>query len=400
MTRWDVLIVGAGPAGSTAARLLAGGGARVCLVDKARFPRSKPCGGALSPRILRHLPTGIQRLIRARVQRAVFTFQSRKPFEVVSPTPMGYMICREEFDTWLRGEAEAAGACVREGIAVRDLEESDGRFAGRAGRELVTAGTLIGADGANSLVASRFLPDRPAARYVAVEAEVPRNGAAPGETVLVDVGSYPGGYAWAFPKGDRINMGVMLDHARGGALRGALASFIAGQPALPAVGDAALHAAPVAAPRATPVPCARPGVLLVGDAARLADPFLGEGIYSAVRSGALAAQAILAGAGWDESARRYADQVALSIWPDLMAASRIAALFHRMPRWWHYLCSRMPGSLSGVVNVLAGEESYRGLLRQIVQRVEMRANRWVRAQLGVRPGGGAAGSGETNGGAR
>ena len=388
MGDYDVLIVGAGPAGSTAARLLATGGARVCLVDKARFPRPKPCGGALSPRTLRYLPSGVDRVVRASVRRAVFTFRSGKPFEIVSSAPMGYMVCREEFDAWLRAGAEEAGASVRDGASVRAIEETEIGFRVRAGGEAISAGTVIGADGANSLVASQCLPGRPAARYLAVEAEVPQDGHDLGETVLVDVGAYPGGYAWAFPKGDQINVGVMVEYARGRELRHALAAFVAGQSGLPAIAAVVQQAAPVAAPRSTPVPCARPGVLLVGDAAHLADPFLGEGIYSAVRSGTLAAQAILAGIGRAETAHRYAGQVADRIWPDLMAASRVAFLFHQMPRWWHHLLSRMPGSLSEVVGVLAGEQSYTGLLREILQRVEARANRWVRHHLGVPAGGG------------
>jgi flavin-dependent dehydrogenase len=131
---YDVLIVGAGPAGSTAARLLATGGARVCLVDKARFPRPKPCGGALSPRTLRYLPSGVDRVVRARVRRAVFTFRSGKPFEIASSAPMGYMVCREEFDAWLRAGAEEAGASVRDGASVRARRRSDSRSARAAKR--------------------------------------------------------------------------------------------------------------------------------------------------------------------------------------------------------------------------------------------------------------------------
>jgi geranylgeranyl reductase family protein len=384
MTDYDVIVVGAGPAGSTAARALAQGGARVCLVDKARFPRPKPCGGALSPRTIRHLPHGFEKIVRTHVRRAVFTFRSGRPFEIVSATPMGYMVCREEFDVWLKAGAEEAGVSVREGVPVRAIEETGAGITVRAGGEALSAPTLIGADGANSLVAAQLLPARPPARYVALEAEVPQDGHPLGETVLVDVGAYPGGYAWAFPKGDRVNVGVMVAYPRGRDLRTAFATFVANQPVLPGVAAGSQHVAPVAAPRSTPVPCARPGVLLVGDAAHLADPFLGEGIYYAVRSGCLAARAVLQGVGGTETAARYAGYIQSQVWPDLIAASRVAYLFHRMPRWWHHLLSLMPGSLSEVLGVLAGDQTYAGLLRRIVERVDAQAGRWVRRRLSVR----------------
>jgi flavin-dependent dehydrogenase len=298
---------------------------------------------------------------------------------------MGYMICREEFDAWLKVRAEEAGVAVREGVTVRGIEETASGYTVRASGETMSGEMLIGADGAKSVVASQFLPGRAPARYLALEAEVPQDGHDLGETVRVDVGGYPGGYAWAFPKGDRVNVGVMVESARGRELRAALAAFVAGQGSLPSVASADLRVAAVAAPWSAPVPCARSGVLLVGDAAHLADPFLGEGIYYAVRSGTLAANAVLGNGGGVRSAGRYSAQIASQIWPDLIAASQVAYLFHRMPRWWHHLLSRMPGALSGVVEVLAGDQTYAGLLRQIIKRVEAEAGRWVRRRLGVRP---------------
>jgi geranylgeranyl reductase family protein len=381
---YDAVIVGAGPAGSTVARLLAEGGARVCLIEKARFPRAKACGGALSPRTLRYLPPGVDSVLRARVHRAVFTFQSRRSFEIVSAGPMGYMVCREEFDAWLRAGAEAAGAHVREGVAVGSIEERSAGITLRTSTGPVTASTVIGADGVASLVAAQLFPRRPPARYIAVETEVTQDGKRLEETVLVDVGAYPGGYAWAFPKGDRVNVGVMVEASRARGLREALSAFVAQNPVLPAAASTGLRAAPVAAARSMPVPCARPGALLVGDAAHLADPFLGEGIYYALQSGRLAAQAILGAADREEAAARYGRGIAEGIWPDLAAASRVALLFHRMPRWWHHLLSRMPNSLSQVVAVLGGEDSYTGLLGRILQQVESRAGAWVRNRLGVR----------------
>jgi geranylgeranyl reductase family protein len=358
-------------------------GARVCLLDRARFPRPKACGGALSPRVLRHLPAGVEGVLRARVRRAIFTFRSVRPFEVTSTAPMGYMVCREEFDAWLRAAAEEAGACVREGMDVRRIERAGTEFCLRAAGEEIRAPWVIGADGANSVVAAQLLPRRPPAKFIAVESEVPCTGGALDETVLVDVGRCPGGYAWAFPKGDRVNVGVMLEFPRGRELRGALEAFVGGAPGLPSGAAFGRQSAPVAAPQGEPVLCAAPGVLLVGDAARLADPFLGEGIYYAVRSGSLAARAVLE--GWDgaDAVARYEAAVAEAIWPDLRAASRIASLFHRAPRLWHRILSRMPGSLMEFVSVLTGEESYTGLLRQVVDRLGSAAGRWLSPRLGL-----------------
>lgn len=383
MSTYDVAIVGAGPAGSTAARELAQAGVRVCLLDRARFPRPKACGGALSPRVLRHLPPGAEKLCRSRICRAVFTFRSGRPFELHSSVPMGYMVCRQEFDAWLRAAAEEAGARVLEGMVVRSVERVGAAFVLGSGGDRIRAWSVVGADGANSRVAAQMFPRRRPARFVGVEAEVPPRGGTRDDTVLVDVGRYPGGYAWAFPKGDCVNVGVMLEFSRGRQLRRALKYFVSGAPELPAEAAMGQRVAPIAAPWSEPTPCAVEGVLLIGDAARLADPFLGEGIYHAIRSGSLAAKALVAGRDRADAAGQYQAAIAETIWPDLRAASRIAVLFHRMPRWWHRILSRMPMALLQHVAVLTGEQSYAGLLRHLVERIEATAGGWLSQRLGV-----------------
>lgn len=383
VTCFDVVIVGAGPAGSTAARELAQGGARVCLLDKARFPRPKACGGALSPRVLRYLPAGVERLLRARIQRAVFTFRSGGPFEVTSAVPMGFMICREEFDTWLRTLAEEAGACVWEEVAVRRVERVGARLVVHALDELIRASWVIGADGVNSLVSSQLFSRRTDAKLIGLEAELPwRVGGLDG-TVLIDVGRSSGGYAWAFPKGDHLNVGVMLEMSRGRELRGALKAFLRGVPGAPSDVGAGGQIAPVAAVCGQPVPCAEGAALLVGDAARLVDPLLGEGIYYAVKSGSLAAKALLSGKDAEDATFRYREAIAQGIWPDLRAASRLASLLHRAPRWWHLVLSRMPSSLMEYAAVLAGEKSYTGLLMHVVEQLSSKAGKPFLPRLGL-----------------
>ena len=381
MSVHEVVVVGAGPAGSTAARRLAEGGVRVLLLDKARFPRPKACGGALSPRVLRHAPPGIERHFRAQIRRAVFSYCSARPFEVVADRPLGYMVRREEFDHWLVERAAAAGATVREGAWVQGVERDGEGMLLRLSGERVRAQVVIGADGANSGVADAVCPHRHPAPLMALRAEIV--GVSSGEdTVLVDVGRYPGGYAWAFPGGDRANVGVMLDRAHGRQLEGALARFLAGAGLAGRLEGSKM--APVAAFRDGAGDCAAPGVLLVGDAARLTDPFLGEGIYYAMWSGSLAADVNIAGGDGETIARRYGAVVAGAIWPELQAAGRIAFFFHGLPRWWHRVLSQLPRGILRYAGVFTGEESYRGLVRRVTDRFEAGAGRWVltRTRLG------------------
>jgi geranylgeranyl reductase family protein len=394
MAAFDAVIVGGGPAGATAARVLASGGARVCLLEGARVPRPKPCGGALSPRVLAHLPDGVESLVRARIHRAVFTYRLAQPFEIASPDPMGYLVCRDAFDAWLLGCAAAAGATVRDGSPVRAVERGTDGISIRVADEILRAPIVIGADGPHSLVAAACLPPRPPLTLLGLHAEVPWDGEA--EQVHVDLGAYPGGYAWAFPGGDRVNLGVMGKASHGRALRQAWTAFGRGTGRLSPGTEPAPVAAPVAA-ASLRGPWAMPGVLLVGDAGRLVDPFLGEGIFGAVRSGALAAAALLAGPEPARAAAAYEAAVATQLWPDVTAAARLAWLFHRLPGGWYRALSRRPEALHRYAAVLTGEQSYAGFLGAVRARLEGRARRWT----GRRPLPGraaAAGPEESRGG--
>jgi geranylgeranyl reductase family protein len=394
MAAYDAVIVGGGPAGATAARLLAIGGARVCLLEGARVPRPKPCGGALSPRVLTHLPDGVESLVRTRIRRAVFTYRLARPFEIASDAPMGYLVRRDAFDAWLLGCAAAAGATVRDGSPVRAVEREPGGVSVRVADEVLRAPIVIGADGPHSLVAAACFPPRPPLVLLGLHAEVPRDRVE--EKVHVDLGAYPGGYAWAFPGGDRVNVGVMGKASHGRALRQAWTAFGRRTGLLPPGTDPAPVAAPVAA-ASLRGPWAGPGALLVGDAGRLVDPFLGEGIFGAIRSGTLAAEALLAEPEPARAAATYDAAVASQLWPDLMAAGRVAWLFHRLPGGWYRALSRRPAALQRYVAVMTGEQPYTGFLGVVRARLGDRARRWV--GRGPQPGRvDAAGQEESRGG--
>src|SRR5215217_1791076 len=166
----DVLVVGGGPAGATAARTLALEGRCVRLLDRARFPRNKPCGGAISMRALRRFPylrNALPRISTRRLSRLYLEAPSGDGITLTSHEPAALMVRRVEFDALLVDLAREAGVDVIEGVEVsRARESAAGVWIGaRDGREF-EAPLLIAADGVNSVVARRLgiNPGWPAAR--------------------------------------------------------------------------------------------------------------------------------------------------------------------------------------------------------------------------------------------
>ena len=161
----DVIIVGAGPAGATAARTLARGGARVRLVDRARFPRNKPCGGAISMRALERFPylaAAVDRISTRLISRLHLESPNGEAAELRSDTPAALMIRRVEFDELLVRLAQEAGADLIEGAEITQVERTSRAISliTRKG-EHIEAPLVIAADGANSVIARRLgmIPD-------------------------------------------------------------------------------------------------------------------------------------------------------------------------------------------------------------------------------------------------
>lgn len=311
----DVAVVGAGPAGSTAALILARGGARVALIDKATFGRDKACGDLVGPRALALLTTlGLDPPAGRSVGEMVVVGPTGR--RVLLPALTGFTypghgvaVTRMVFDAWLRDLALAAGA---EAVTGRVAGLRDDVVELDDGRRIVTD-VVIGADGATSAIAAAAGLVDPLAvlwgfaerTYVAQDVERPA-------IVLWDDTPRRGfpGYGWLFP-GDggvaNVGLGLGLRNDRSRASR-AVSSFDAFCEHLRRLG---MLTAPTDGRRlggwlkmgiVGTVP-ARGRVLLVGDAAGLVNPLQGEGIAPAMTSAAFAASAILDGPG--SAAVRY-----------------------------------------------------------------------------------------------
>lgn len=301
---FDVVVVGGGPAGATAAHDLARQGRSVLLLDRAG--RVKPCGGAIPPRLIKdfEIPDA---LLVARARSARMVAPSGKCVDIPIDNGFVGMVDREVFDEWLRERAAQAGAVRRIGSFERLARDQDGvsivHYAGRperckAGTQpgRVRARSVIGADGACSRVAADAIPRARTARYVFAYHEIVQAPAAKPEgydgsrcDVYYQGQLSPDFYGWVFPHGDTLSIGT------GSADKGfSLRSAVGRLRTAAGLADAATLRREGAPLPMKPLPRWDNGrdVVLAGDAAGVVAPASGEGIYYAMAGGRFAAEAV------------------------------------------------------------------------------------------------------------
>jgi geranylgeranyl reductase family protein len=345
---YDAIVVGAGPAGSLAAYRLASAGATVLLLDRARFPRDKPCGGGVTIRALKELPFAIDPVVEGVVDRFELRLRHRHSFSRRAPAPLALMTQRRRLDAYLVERAVAAGAEFRDGVRVSRVAQ--GEVGGDSAR------VVIGADGANGVTARSLGLATDREHGVALEGNL-ANDVVDSERyarrLVLEFGTVPGGYGWVFPKGDHVNLGVGGWEDEGPRLREHLARLCA----VHGVDPAALTEV-----RGHRLPLRRPGsalaegrVALVGDAAGLVDPLSGDGMYEAFLSANLAARhALELLAGERESFEGYAAELEERLAPLVRASWGAKLALDRFPRLT-FTVARAPFLWDLVVRLMRGE---------------------------------------------
>lgn len=331
--RYDAIVVGAGPAGSTCAYRLAAAGASVLLLDRARFPRDKPCGGGVTGRAARLLPFSIAPVVEDTVTSVRMRLRYGSWFERGEGEPLVLMTQRIRLDSFLAEQAVAAGAELRDGVKVEAVEALRGGVEVTAGGERLGAEALVGADGVNGLCARRLGLGGNQAVGVALEGNVPydRLGEGYRGLAVLELGLVPGGYGWVFPKGDHANVGIGGWGSQGPGLRGHLGALCAAHGvALGDLEDVRGYRLPLRSPRST---LARGHAAVVGDAAGLVDPVSGDGMFEAFLSGKLAAEAALdVLAGRSDGLEPYGERLSRQLGTHLWASWGVKAALDRFPR--------------------------------------------------------------------
>jgi geranylgeranyl reductase family protein len=356
-SRFDVAVVGGGPAGAVAGHELGRRGLTVVIVERQRIPRDKVCAGGLQARVLARLPFDLRPLKLNECSGIAFTRRFGSGFVRRTGRALVHQVDRPRFDELLLRRAVEAGAVLRDGLAVADVDLSGSECRLRcAGGDVITADYVVFGDGACG-IGYRTL-NRRELRFVQLGMTCEAPAAVwrqPYDRSLmcIDWGTAAGAYAWVFPKEDRLAIGCAGPARDRSTLNAYLESVVRWL---------GLEPARCTRPRAWPMPSFRDGVrlandraVLVGDAAGMVDPMSGEGIADAIDSGRLAAESICrvteAGACLEPI---YLELAGRRLLPALRAQMRIRrfcelapGVVHRLfatdDRLWQLFCAMVYG---------------------------------------------------------
>jgi geranylgeranyl reductase family protein len=370
---YDAIVVGSGPAGSFCAWRLAAGGASVLLLEKARLPRPKVCGGALSRKALQLAGCDLSPIVHNAVRRATITWRGETSAEVVLDDVGACTTVRAEFDAFLARRAEAAGADLRDGTAFQDALDEGDTIAVKTSAGSFRTRHLIGADGVGSQVRKRVFGDTAVRQVPSVEVLLRVSDATLAgfhDRALFDLGGMERGYGWIFPKRDHLNVGI-YSPLGGRQMRAQLDAFLQlheplrGAEVLSRVG----YAIPLFDRRRR---IARGRTLLLGDAAGCAEGVYGEGIYFAMTTGRLAAEAI-ATAPDGEAGARYAAGLKATLGPELTCSNWIGRGYFTFPRFSFRHLAMDPRGQAKFAGIITGEVNYRDCLWSAIRS----APRWL-----------------------
>ncbi|MBC8492548.1 MAG: geranylgeranyl reductase family protein [Chloroflexi bacterium] len=332
---YDVVVVGAGPAGSTAARRCTLLGLKTLLIEKTTLPRYKACGGGVPTPALSYLdfpldPDLIEgELFGVRVRYGRHFVDVRRPYR------LGICTSRDKFDAFLTLKAVEAGVELHDEERVTSVENSGSHAVVQCNNRTYQARIVIGADGAYSVVAKKVRP--PFKREgvgIACDVNLPTHEISVDDPQLAvfDFGAIRHGYGWIFPREEYIGVGIGARASKLSDPRKSLRQFLSGLGVERDDIKSHWHALPAGGYQRKTI---AGRVMLVGDAAGYVDPLFGGGIEMAVRSGIFAAEtageAIASNDCSENALRSYQQRCDSTFGKWLRLALLLSLVFHRYP---------------------------------------------------------------------
>jgi geranylgeranyl reductase family protein len=386
---YSAIVIGLGPAGSTAAYTLARAGHKVIAFDKETFPRYKSCGGCLSTKVEGLFDFDISGVFEETVVGGQFTYKSSRPLNIISERTLGYNVMRDRFDHLLVEEAEAAGAEIVEGCRVRSIVDRGAYTEVTVDSgETYKALFVIGADGASGFTGRELFGLSSKKSAVSITAEVEYDPKTLGEDItgkiFLDFGTVPWGYAWIFPKEKYLSVGVAGEMKQtGDNIKEYFEEFVSSHSVLKQfdITERTGWTVPLFYDENKALYKGR--VCLAGDTGHLVDPFLGEGIYNAVLTGRAAANTVAksvdSGTGDLSDYQQWLDAELL---PEFVSAEKIANLIYKYPRLWFSILEKDTDIMQRYYDVIRGEESAEAFYAWVFSKVKSKPWKMLRRWVG------------------
>ena len=356
----DVIVVGAGPAGATLAYELAKKGIGVLVLEKEKLPRYKCCAGAVTSKTAKLLDFDISGVVEDVINEVSFTFNLGDPYLGQHSQPLVYTVMRDVFDYFLVTRAQQMGAVFMDGQKVMRIQVSADWVEISTADDIFRSRLVVGADGAYSVVVKELGMGRSMEYVAGIESEivVPEEEMAKWKSrVRIDLGCIPGGYAWVFPKRDYLSIGAGCLASKARHLDRYHQKFL---------NSLSIGSYTIARSSSHLIPTCTKGrlvwqdkALLLGDAAGLADPLTGEGIYNAIQSAQLATPVIENSlARGKVGLQDYQQVVEKKIMSELRIARKLSKFFVRFPRLAFGMLDRSGGAWRTICNLMLGEIDY------------------------------------------
>jgi geranylgeranyl reductase family protein len=366
---FDCIIVGAGPAGGSAAYHLAKQGRSVLILEKDALPRYKPCGGGVSPAIAQWFDFDFSPAISCQVDTLRYTWNLEDPVDVKleNQQPI-WMVRRDIFDHFLVQQAQKQGAELRDNTQVTSIEFKVDRWQVNTATGSFEGKYLIGADGAKGNMA-KWLGFKDRKRRLAGALEVDATTENVANVINFEFGLVKNGYIWNFPKADGYSIGIgtfrggeaqdfkkILDVYSQGAFGIDINNFKQyGHPLCIWDGDQKLHTQ---------------NALLAGEAACVVDPMTAEGIRPSIFSGIKAAESIHAALSGTTNALEQYSETMINEWgADMKWAQRLAGVFYQFPKVSYKAGIKRPSASLTMAKVLAGELTYSDIAGTAIKRL-------------------------------